>query len=250
MSQQRIPVQRVIEKLDRLFDSRDLIGAGRLLDYWRKEAVSLQDFEGELSLVNEQLGYFRRTNESVKAEEAVTRALFLIDRLGTGDTVSAATVFLNAATTLKAFGKAADALPLYERCERIYIDRLPKDDALFGGFYNNYGLALADLCRLEEAEQVYRKALAIMLARPDGKPEAAITYLNLAYLYAAWIGRPTADVEQCLSSAEALLFDDTIPKNGHFAFVLSKCAPSFREFGKEAVAVAAEQLCEVCYERA
>ena len=99
-----IPVSRVIETLDECFSRNDMIEAGRVLDYWRKEAVSLRDKRGELAIVSEQIGYFRKTSEKEKALEAVSRAIELIGC--NPENVSDGTILLNAATTLKAFEKA------------------------------------------------------------------------------------------------------------------------------------------------
>lgn len=244
-----IPVNRVIEKLDEAFSKNDLAAAGRLLSYWQNEAVSLRDRRGELSVVNEQLGYFRKTDEEQKALESVERALQLIELLGVQNEVSSATVYLNAATTLKAFGRADEALPLYETTHSIYQSSLKKDDLLFGGFYNNYGLALADLNRFEEAEQAYNSALQVVLTNVQGRLDAAVTYLNMAHLYEVWDKKSEADIDLCLKKGLEILKDKTILHNGYFAFVLSKCAPSYRHFGLTEVAAKMEQYSEELYAR-
>lgn len=244
-----IPVSRVIEKLDELFACNDMSGAGRLLDYWRKEAFSLRDRQGELSVVSEQMGYFRKTGEKEKALESVSRGLALIEQLDIWNTVSSATIFLNAATTLKAFGRAEAALPLYENTLSIYKENLSEDDLLFGGFYNNYALALADLGRYQEAEDCYLSALAVVLPSKKGRLDSAVTYLNMAHLYEIWEDRTDADIAACLENGLEILDDDTIEQNGYYAFVLSKCAPSYRHFGMEEVAQRLSKRSEELYAR-
>jgi len=226
-----------------------LAGAGRLLSYWHSEAVRLRDKQGELSVVNEELGYFRKTAESLKALTAVERSIELITELGAENTVSSATIFLNAATTLKAFGKAEEALPLYDKALKIYKANLSPNDKRFGGFYNNYGLTLADLKRYDEAENAFLNAIEVMLENENSKPEIAITYVNLAHLYEVFEGRSEEDIKICLDSAEEYLADKDIVHNGYFAFVLSKCAPSFRHFGMLEKALEMEKLSEAIYER-
>ena len=181
-------------------------------------------------MVSEMIGYYRKTMEREKALGAVERAVELISELKNEMSVSAATVYLNAATTLKAFGKAKDAMPLYEKAYNIYRKELSEDDPRLGGFYNNVGLALVDLGENEKAEKAYKVAISVMLKKENGKPEAAITYVNLAHLYETE-GRK-ADIEGALDLAEQLLSDKSIPRNGYYAFVLSKCAPSLRYFGR------------------
>lgn len=240
-----IPVSRVIEKLDEHFSRNDMAEAGRLLDYWRKEAVTLRDKRGELTIVSEQIGYFRKTGEKEKALEAVSRALELIGQ--EPDNVSFGTILLNAATTLKAFGKAEEALPLYTKTREIYEKHLKKDDVLFAGYYNNYGLALADLERYPEAEDAYQKALAIVLTTKESRLDGAITYLNMAQMYPYWDEKSAADIKLCLEKAREILESPDNQRNGYYAFVLSKCAPAFRDFGKADFAEKIEKLSEEIY---
>lgn len=239
-----IPVSRVIEKLDECFSRNDMAEAGRLLDYWQKEAVSLRDSRGELTVVSEQIGYFRKTGEQEKALEAVSRALELIGQ--NPENVSFGTILLNAATTLKAFGKAEEALPLYEKTREIYERLLNKDDVLFAGYYNNYGLALADMERYPEAEVAYQNALSIVLKK-ESRLDGAITYLNMAQMYPYWDEKSAADIKLCLEMAKEILEDPENERNGYYAFVLSKCAPAFREFGKPDIAEKMEKLSEEIY---
>lgn len=244
-----IPVSRVIAKLDEHFACNDMVGAGRLLDYWRKEATSLRDKRGELTIVSEQMGYFRKTGEEEKALDAVSRGLSLIEELDAWDTVSSGTIFLNAATTLKAFGRADEAIPLYENTLAIYKGSLAEDDLLFGGYYNNFGLALVDLGRYAEAEDAYLAALKVVLPNKDGKLDGAVTYLNMAHLYEIWDAKNKADIQNCMDKALEILNDNTIPHNGYYAFVLSKCAPSYDHFGMATVAAELSRLSEELYAR-
>lgn len=243
----KIDVRRIIEKLDSFFDKNDLPSAGRLLEYWRAEAAVYGDFSGELSIVSEMIGYYRKTGEKEKALEAISRAIELIDGLKNGNTVSAATVYLNAATTMKAFGKAGEAMPLYEKTYNIYKEELDSFDPRFGGFYNNVGLALVDVGETEKAEKAYKAAISVMLKKENGGAEAAITYVNLAHLYENDGKRE--EIEKALDEAEGLLSDETLPRNGYYAFVLSKCAPSFRYFGRESMADNMERQVKEIYER-
>lgn len=241
-----IDVCRVVSKLDELFSGNDMAGAGRLLDYWRNEAVTLRDKRGELSIVNEQLGYFRKVGNEAKAMEAVDRALELIEQLDAWDSVPSATIFLNAATTLKAFGQAEAAMPLYENTLAIYKAGLEPDDLLFGGFYNNYALALTDLNRFDEAEQAYLAALEVVLPSDTGRLDAAVTYVNMAHLYEAW-GK-TDGISECLQNGLEVL-DNWADQSGYYAFVLSKCAPSYGHFGMTAEEKRLSALSEEIYAR-
>ena len=54
-----VPVARILEKADALFDKNDYVSAGRLLENWESEAVALRDKRGELSIVSELKGFYR-----------------------------------------------------------------------------------------------------------------------------------------------------------------------------------------------
>lgn len=227
----KIDMARVIDRLEAYFAKNDMAGAGELLRYWRGEAAALGDLRGELSVCSEQMGYYRKMQQKEPAMEAVERGLALIDALELGNTVAAATITLNAATTKKAFGDVQGALPLYGRTQAVYEKELKEDDVRFAGFWNNYALALTELKQYKEAELAYHRALIILQEREDGAPDQAVTYVNLAELYAAWGGRSEEEMMACMDAAWELLSDETLPKTAYVAYVRQKCAPAFTDFG-------------------
>ena len=243
----RIPVKRVIEKADEYYNKNDLAGAKRHLEYWEKEAVALNDLNGELSVINELLGLYRKNGDDGNAIRVIERALILIEKLELKGTVSGATVYLNAATTYKAVGKADKALPLYEKTLAIYNANLDKTDERFGGFYNNYALALTDAGDYKKAEECYFNAIKVMEKAENGKPDTAITYVNLAHLYEQ--AGKTEKITDCLFKAYDLLNDESNIKNGYYAYVLDKCAPSFKYFGYDKIANDMKKESKEIYER-
>ncbi len=225
----RIPVDRIIYKIDGLFDKNSYEEAGRLLVYWKNEAVELKDKRGELAMESELIGYYRKQNQKEKCIASVERALELVYELEQSEMASGATVLINCATAYKAFGMAEDALPLYEKAEQVYKSVLKEGDYRFGGLYNNMALALADVGRIGDAENAYRSALKIMENVDGGEAEAAITYINLAHLYDG-TGN-TAKIKCFMDKAYDLLCSEGLKRDGYYAFVLEKCAPSFGYFG-------------------
>ncbi len=229
----RIPVDRIISKVDSLFDKNDYVEAGRLLVYWENEAKALKDKRGELAMESELIGYYRKQNNKEKGLEAVQRAIQLVDELNQGDIASGATIFINCATAYKAFGMAKESLPLYARAEEIYKNVLNPNDSRFGGLYNNMALALADLGRFEDAEKSYLSALSVMENVTRGEAECAITYINLAHMYEDF--GCTEKIKGCMEKAYALLKSENLIHDGYYAFVLEKCAPSFAYFGNKEI---------------
>ncbi len=244
----RIPVSRIIDKVDALFAKNDSAEAGRLLTYWREEAVTLRDKSGELAMENELVGYYRKQNDRINALSSVARALLLTEQLKQGEMPAGATVLLNCATAYKAFGMAEEALPLYARAEAVYTKALSPGDTRFGGLYNNMALALVDLGRFEEAEAAYQKALAIMETAEKGEAECAITYINLAHMYE--MGGMSEKIGGCMEKARTLLESERLPHDGYYAFVLEKCAPSFGYFGDPATYEKLKKESEAIYARA
>ncbi len=224
-----IPIDRILVKADALFDKNDANGAGRLLEYWKEEAVALRDLRGELAIQSELVGYYRKQDNKEKGLASIERALELTERLQQDVFASGATVWINCATAYKAFGMPQKALPLYQRAETVYRSTLEKGDARFGGLYNNMALALADLGKAEEAERAYFSALSIMQEVKGGEAECAITYLNLAHLYDT--DGQSEKIADCVKKAYDLLHAPQLPHDGYYAFVLEKCAPSFGYFG-------------------
>ena len=122
---------------------------------------------------------------------------------------------------------------LFDRARAVYESKLAGDDERLGGLYNNMALALVDLCRFDEAEALYRRAIAVMERVADGAPELAITYLNMASAEEARVGIEEADgkIQEYLDIAEGLL--ESHPKrDGDYAFVCEKCASVFDYYGR------------------
>lgn len=231
-----IPVARVIEKLDEHINNFDYQNADKLLSYWREEAAILNDVSGELSVLSEMMGLYRRTNEKDKGLNAVYRGFELIEKNNLEGLVSTATIYLNGATTLKCFNKAKDAIPYYIKAEEIYLNNLDKNDYKMGGLYNNMALAYVDLKDFEKADELYKKALNVMEnIGGDKLLEAALTLVNMAHMYFEFL-----DIEEgvkkaqiCMDKAYDYLSLNEIERNSYYAFCVSKCIPSFRYFKYE-----------------
>ena len=108
-----IPTQRVLEKLDEHLGRNDYDSAERHLLYWLDEAKDGRDKHGMLTVENELMGLYRKTNRKEKALESVRKALNLIDELKLGSAVVAGTTFTNAATVYKAFAMPEESIELF-----------------------------------------------------------------------------------------------------------------------------------------
>lgn len=225
-----IPIARVISKLDELFATNDLASVGRLLEYWEREARCLGDERGLLEILNEEIGYYRRTAEKDKALLAVNEAFALIDKLDCAQIESSGTIYLNGATTMKSFGLAAEAMEYYSKAKAIYEKHISPNDYRMAAFYNNVSSAYVDLGDVLSAEQCCHRAIEILECVGGCDGEIAVTLVNLAHMY--------HNVDPCddriyenVEKAYELLKNERNVHDGNFAFLCSKCYPSFGYFG-------------------
>lgn len=228
-----IPITRVMEKLDEYFSRNDYQSAEKHLKYWLAEAVTGNDVRGKLTILNEQIGLYRKIGKEKECFEAIDAVLALCEKSDMENTAVLGTTLVNVATGYKAFGKADMALPIYEKARSIYESVLTPQDERLGGLYNNMALALTELNDFRGAEDLYNKALEVMSKQKHGQAEMAITYLNIADLIAAEFGEEAGEkrIRECVEKAEELLDTQSLPRNGYYAFVCEKCAPSFGYYG-------------------
>ncbi len=242
-----VPIARIIEKLDVFFSKNDLSAAGRLLEYWDMEARNLGDDRGLLEILNEKIGYYRRTNEADKGLSAVSEAFSLIEGLSAEERESSATVYLNGATTMKVFGKVREAMKYYEKARVIYEKTLPENDFRMAAYYNNISSAYKELGEIENAENACFSALKILEQCTGYLGEMAITHVNLAHLY---YDADPCDERVCehMEDAWELLMSKENSHDGNFAFIASKCHPSFGFFGYFDYEKRLKSIAETIYE--
>lgn len=249
---QAVPQQRIIQKLDEYMSRRDYAGAERHLLYWMEEARLGRDRRGQLMLCNELIGHYRKTGERDKAFARIDEALALLDELDFDGSVSAGTTFVNAATACSAFGENERALGLFEKARAVYEAAPNIRPELLGGLYNNMALSCKALGRYDEAFALFDRATEQMGKLPGGKLEQAITCLNVADTVAAQQGLEAGETRifALLDEAWELLRDGEAPRNGYYAFVCEKCAPSFAYYGYFLAAEELQKEAARIYERA
>lgn len=229
-----IPIMRVIAKLDALFAKDDVEEAERVLKYWENEARALGDKRGLSEILSEQIGYYRSTGDKEAGLRAAHEEIELLDCIDVGDSVANATIYLNCATTMKAFGEVEESLEYYKRAQDVYERLLPEDDFKLAGFYNNYAAALSELGRFTEARDNYGKAIEILKSK-GGYGELAVTYVNLAQTVydEAQVngGEYEEETDKLLNLAYEFLDDNSLERNATYASVCRKCASAFGFFG-------------------
>lgn len=224
---------RILAKLDKYLSENDYRGAEGFLVYCLTEARQSKNHTFLITVLNEIMGLFRKTNQKEKALNAAKEALNAVENNGLKNTVTDATVSLNAATVYKAFGENEKAVGFYRHAQKIYESTLAENDARLAGLYNNTGLALTAVGEFREAKEMYNKAVEIMTSLPNGNPEAAITYLNLADLCIEENGFENGSLtaDEYVNRAMTLLDSEENIYNGNYAFVCEKCASVFEYYG-------------------
>lgn len=242
--------ERILAKLDEFFGKNDYSGAEKHILYWLDEAVKYDNKRIRLLLQNELCGLYRKLQREQDALTAVSNVLALVKEMGIEQNIGAGTTYINCATVLKAFGKANEAVPLFEKALSVYKKELPETDKRFGGLYNNMALALVDLREFPKARALYEKAISVMEKAKDGMLEVAMTYLNIANLKEAESGLESAEkeIEALLHKASEIL-DAYENRNGYYAFVCEKCASVFGYYGHFAYEKELKERVAEIYER-
>ena len=246
-----VPQQRIIQKLDAYMSRRDYAGAERHLRYWLEEARRVRDLRGQLLVCNELIGHYRKVGDRENAFAMTDEALRLLEVLDFEGSVSAGTTYVNAATACSAFGEHERALALFEKARAVYESNPGTRPHLLGGLYNNMALACQALGRYDEAFALYDKAMELMGQVRGGVLEQAITCLNRADAVAGKLGLEDGEttINALLEQAWNLLQDERAPRDGYYAFVCEKCAPTFSYYGWFAAAEELQQTAEALYER-
>lgn len=226
----KISIDTFIKELDSFFAKEDLQRAEICLLTWRDIARAVDDRQGELTVLNEMIGFYRQTKNEARGMKAVNDAFALIDALGINEKVSCATIYLNGATTMKSFRKSAEAMEFYDKALEIYRINLDENDPLFAGLYNNMALAFQDLKKHSEAEEYFLKAIKITECNKRNELETAVSCVNLAHLYYD-ASNEDERVNSLMEKALDILENPDFFGYEKYAFTCRKCAPSFGYFG-------------------
>ena len=223
-------IPALIARLDAYYGKEDYSSAESLLIEEKENVRSRGDWRSLLSILSEELGLYRKTMNEKEALRAVEESCALIEGHRMGRTVSGATVLLNAATTLKCFGKTADSEKIFEHVSRVYADNLDPSDYRFAGLYNNMALTFVDLGKFQQAEQYYHMALNVLERCENSQCDEAITWCNLAECYERQDSEDER-ISKCMEKAGDCLLSLDVRLDGYYTFAVSKCLPAFDRFG-------------------
>ncbi|MCM1113822.1 MAG: DUF4125 family protein [Muribaculum sp.] len=218
----RIDAAAVLQKVDAYYRQNQGQEAEQLMQDAIAEAVSLEDDESLLQLLNELLGYYREVSRVEDSYAIGGQCLALAERMGLAGSIPYATTLLNVANAYRAGGRLEDSLKLYLQVREIYDERLEPDDMLMASLENNLSLLYQEMGRFEEAKESLLRALGIVERQPGGVDfEVAVTHANLA---ASCL--QTGEAEEARSYAEASLreFEAMGLEDAHYGAALSALA--------------------------
>ena len=246
-----VPQQRIIEKMNEYMSRRDYDGAERHLLYWLEEAKLGRDLRGQLLLENELIGHYRKVGDRERAFMACEKALALLCEPGFEGSVSSGTTYTNAATAYNAFGVNDKAIGLFEKARTVYEKNPMTEPQLLGGLYNNMALVYAAQRDFDTAFDLYKQAYDIMGNVENGALEQAITCLNTANAVEDQVGMENGEAQifELLDKAWELLDSHDVKRDGYYAFVCEKCAPTFSYYGYFLVSDELKKRSEQIYER-
>lgn len=221
-------INEIIRELDCLnVSGKEAEGVTYLEDRLREAQLS-KDPAAELSVISELLGQYRRCSLKEKGLESCFRAIELVKCSNMENTPAGATILINAATTMKAFGRAEEAVPIFEACEQVYLNKLAINDYRISALYNNMALAYEDVKEYPKAEDCFKKALSFLEDKEETECDRAVTCCSLAELFHI-AGRGEDAVNEYMEKAWELFVKAR--KDGYFSFSVGKCLQAFDYFG-------------------
>lgn len=233
MQNRMIPAETILNRLDALLQRNSYTEAKQHLLYWLSEAEKIEDGKGKLLLYNELMGLCRKLGEKEAAISYAEKALHQIQVMEIEQNVGAATTYLNCGTVFKAFNKAEQSIPYFEKAKTIYEKNLTPDDSRLAGLYNNMALALVDIRQFDTAITFYQNAITTLEMQQNTQPEQAITYLNMATAAEMQFGLEEGEkiISDHIQTAWILLESCKERTDGNYAFVCEKCATVFGYYG-------------------
>lgn len=238
-------VQTVLREIESLLLENKQTEAEELLLQKLQEAKG-NDIE-RLSYLNEQIKLYCEQGRVGECMKGVTEALSLVQNQEIKGSFLYGKTLLCCATAFRVCGQPTEALPLYLEAYNIYKERLHPNDYRFAGLYNELGVTYEELSQFLEAEECFKKALAIMEGLPRGEMELAVTHTNLACIYART--NKEDKVEYHRTRAKHYFNSNMIFHGGYFAYNCLKCAEQFEKLGYEEDAKELKEKARLVYEK-
>lgn len=229
-------VQQMFSELNGFFNVHDMSGAEACMEKYLQIAREQNDWQSELTILNEQIGFYRKAGNVSAGMRTIDRAFRLVEDHGLSSHEAGATTWLNGATAFRAFKEYETSYIYFKKTMELYLNLLRPFDYRFASLYNNFALLLIDMKRYEEAEAYFEKSLIILETDPDSGAEMATTCVSMAHMYHSMELKPERKQEKIKSillRAWKLLSRWEMLPDSYFAYVCDICSKSFFFFGLE-----------------
>ena len=240
-------IQDIISRLDEFLSRARFADARAFLYESLHRFLSAGDVLSAIGIYNEIMGFERQYGDSVAAVEAADAALTLLDTQGMASSRPAAMIVLNAATVYHSAGLTEGAAMLYDRAEALFGRFYPAGDKAFAGLFNNRAGVYLTPENYPKAEYYYTRALQL-LQRYGDVCDTAVTYFNLAGLYARWPGREAdAPAHAALGMRTLDIPEDR--RDSYYYYTCRKCAAAAAELGLTDMAASLKERADAFYAR-
>ncbi|NMN00216.1 tetratricopeptide repeat protein [Bifidobacterium sp. DSM 109958] len=180
----RFDAQAFLKGLDAIFDAHEQAKkAEPYLLQALTDAENAHDEAGQLTVLNEIMGFYRSQSRHEDNQWMVQRALELAAHMGLEDTEAWTTTLINAATSMRAAKRYDQAEDLYRQALDSALKTYGPADRRLAALHNNLSILYSETHRLNKAEAELREALRIIEAssvNADQDLDVASTHTNLA----------------------------------------------------------------------
>jgi tetratricopeptide (TPR) repeat protein len=213
-------VQKILEKSDKLFNEGKAAEAVPYLESCLGQAKEEGDWQCELTISNELMGYYRSLSKFDIAWQHAVTAVELVTKYGLDETLAGVTCFLNIANIYRAQGDISEAMDLYQRVEQIYKREGLTSDYRLGGLYNNMSVASLEAGNREDAIKYGEAAAEVLAEIPNTADERATVFSNMATVL---LQSPKPDYERVefYLDRSLHLFETECPNSAHICGALS-----------------------------
>ena len=210
-------IQDILKRVDTFLEQNRGEEAEQLMLESLTQAVSEQDDNVLLQLLNELLSFYRETSRVQDADQIAQQAVAQAERMGLQGTVPYATTLLNVANAYRAGGRFRESLEYYLKVQELYGRLFETDNMFVASLQNNFSLLYQEMGDYEKARECLLKALEICEAN-DAAYEVGVTNANLAAT-CVQLGRLEEAGEYAQNAVQ--LFQKLGVQDSHFAAALA-----------------------------
>ncbi|MCI8956255.1 MAG: DUF4125 family protein [Eubacterium sp.] len=172
-------IKKFLDELDVLFEEKKLNEVEPFLNKSLDEAIKLDDYSAQFTILNEMMGFFRDTSQYDKSIKACENCIVVMKKMGIEGTVDYATSLQNIANAYRAAGLLEQSLKCYKETFHIYENNIPAGDYRFASLNNNIALLYQEMGNFQMAVNHLRAALSIIEKIHGEEIAVAITQSNL-----------------------------------------------------------------------